>query len=86
MQVQGEEVQVGGGGRPGIGIAARCRVEIPYVAVNGRLVVDEGRITDARPGRVLRGPGYKGAPSRRALRPALLQLRVSPGGGPRPVP
>jgi dihydroorotase/N-acyl-D-amino-acid deacylase len=37
---------------------------IPYVAVNGRLVVDEGRITDARPGRVLRGPGYKGAPSR----------------------
>ncbi len=37
---------------------------IPYVAVNGRLVVDEGRITEARPGRVLRGPGYKGAPSR----------------------
>jgi len=37
---------------------------IPYVAVNGRLVVDEGRITEARPGRVLRGPGYRGAPSR----------------------
>jgi N-acyl-D-amino-acid deacylase len=37
---------------------------IPYVAVNGRLVVDEGRITEARPGRVLRGPGYTGAPSR----------------------
>ncbi len=34
---------------------------IPYVAVNGRLVVDEGRITDARPGRVLRGPGYGGS-------------------------
>jgi N-acyl-D-amino-acid deacylase len=33
---------------------------IPYVAVNGRLVVDEGRITEARPGRVLRGPGYRG--------------------------
>ncbi len=32
---------------------------IPYVAVNGQLVVDEGRITRARPGRVLRGPGYK---------------------------
>jgi N-acyl-D-aspartate/D-glutamate deacylase len=32
---------------------------IPYVAVNGVLVVDEGRITSARPGRVLRGPGYR---------------------------
>jgi dihydroorotase/N-acyl-D-amino-acid deacylase len=30
---------------------------IPYVAVNGRLVVDGGRLTDERPGRVLRGPG-----------------------------
>ncbi len=37
---------------------------IPYVAVNGQLVVDEGRITAARPGRVLRGPGYRGTPSR----------------------
>lgn len=32
---------------------------IPYVAVNGELVVDEGAITKARPGRPLRGPGYK---------------------------
>ncbi len=32
---------------------------IPFVAVNGQLVVDEGRITAARPGRVLRGPGYR---------------------------
>jgi N-acyl-D-aspartate/D-glutamate deacylase len=31
---------------------------IPYVIINGRLVVDGGRITDARPGRILRGPGY----------------------------
>ena len=30
----------------------------PYVAVNGKLVVDEGRITAARPGRPLLGPGY----------------------------
>jgi dihydroorotase/N-acyl-D-amino-acid deacylase len=37
---------------------------IPYVAVNGQLVVDEGRITAARPGRVLRGPGYGAAPRR----------------------
>jgi dihydroorotase/N-acyl-D-amino-acid deacylase len=34
---------------------------IPYVAVNGVLVVDEGRITAARPGRALRGPGFKTA-------------------------
>jgi len=32
---------------------------IPYVAVNGQLVVDAGSITTARPGRVLRGPGYR---------------------------
>jgi dihydroorotase/N-acyl-D-amino-acid deacylase len=32
---------------------------IPYVAVNGELVVDEGRITPARPGRALMGPGFR---------------------------
>lgn len=32
---------------------------IPYVAVNGELVVDGGKITQARPGRALRGPGYR---------------------------
>jgi N-acyl-D-amino-acid deacylase len=37
---------------------------IPYVAVNGQLVVDEGRITAATPGRVLRGPGFQGVPAR----------------------
>jgi len=31
----------------------------PFVAVNGQLVVDEGRITSARPGRPLKGPGYR---------------------------
>ena len=35
---------------------------IPYVAVNGELVVDGGKITDARPGKALRGPGYAGGP------------------------
>ena len=47
-------------------VAARATFEdpnqysagIPYVAVNGVLVVDAGRITDARPGHALRGPGY----------------------------
>jgi N-acyl-D-amino-acid deacylase len=31
---------------------------IPYVLVNGEVVVDQGRITDARPGMVIRGRGY----------------------------
>jgi N-acyl-D-amino-acid deacylase len=37
---------------------------IPFVCVNGELVVDGGRITAARPGRPLMGPGYRkgGAP------------------------
>ena len=33
---------------------------IDYVLVNGEVVVDQGRITDARPGMVVRGPGYEG--------------------------
>jgi len=32
---------------------------VRWVAVNGQLVVDEGQITAARPGRALRGPGYR---------------------------
>ena len=32
----------------------------PYVAVNGVLVVDGGKITGAKPGKVMRGPGYAG--------------------------
>jgi dihydroorotase/N-acyl-D-amino-acid deacylase len=35
---------------------------IAYVAVNGELVVDGGKITAARPGRALRGPGWKSRP------------------------
>lgn len=34
-----------------------------YVFVNGEAVWDDGKQTKVRPGRVLRGPGYKGAPS-----------------------
>jgi dihydroorotase/N-acyl-D-amino-acid deacylase len=34
-------------------------VGVRFVLVNGRLVVREGKITDERPGRVLRGPGYR---------------------------
>jgi N-acyl-D-amino-acid deacylase len=32
---------------------------VPYVMVNGEFVVDEGRITSARPGRPVFGPGYR---------------------------
>jgi dihydroorotase/N-acyl-D-amino-acid deacylase len=32
---------------------------VSYVAVNGQLVVDGGKITSARPGRPLHGPGWK---------------------------
>ena len=31
---------------------------IEYVLVNGKIAVDQGAITEERPGRVLRGPGY----------------------------
>ncbi len=34
-------------------------VGIDYVVVGGQVVVDQGRITDARPGRVIRGSGYR---------------------------
>ncbi len=33
---------------------------IDYVVVNGQVVVDQGRITTARPGRVIRGAGCRG--------------------------
>jgi N-acyl-D-amino-acid deacylase len=30
-----------------------------YVLVNGVPVIKQGKMTDARPGKVLRGPGYQ---------------------------
>jgi N-acyl-D-amino-acid deacylase len=35
---------------------------VDYVLVNGQLVVDEGKHTGAKPGKVLRGPGFSLAP------------------------
>jgi N-acyl-D-amino-acid deacylase len=32
---------------------------LPYVLVNGALVVEDGRLTEARAGRVLRGAAFK---------------------------
>jgi N-acyl-D-amino-acid deacylase len=37
----------------------RYSAGFPFVAVNGVLVVDGGRITGAAPGKALRGPGYR---------------------------
>jgi dihydroorotase/N-acyl-D-amino-acid deacylase len=34
-------------------------VGVRYVLVNGRAVVEDGKITAERPGRVLRGSGYR---------------------------
>ena len=36
-------------------------VGIEYVFVNGQMVLKQGQITSARPGRGLRGPGYRGS-------------------------
>ena len=33
---------------------------VPYVLVNGVVVIDKGQHTNARPGKALRGPGLKG--------------------------
>ena len=33
---------------------------VEYVLVNGEVVLDEGKITDARPDMVVRGPGHRG--------------------------
>jgi N-acyl-D-amino-acid deacylase len=40
-----------------------------YVAVNGILVVDEGKITGKKPGRALRGPGYAESPKSKVQSP-----------------
>jgi N-acyl-D-amino-acid deacylase len=36
-------------------------VGMDYVLVNGELVIDNGKMTNALPGKVLRGSGYRGA-------------------------
>lgn len=53
--ITGGEV-LDGSGQP----AYHADVGIPYVIVNGVLVLDNGRHTGALPGKVLRGPGYRG--------------------------
>ena len=43
---------------------------VKHVFVNGRRVVADGRITSERPGRPLRGPGWREASAKAAGRPA----------------
>jgi N-acyl-D-aspartate/D-glutamate deacylase len=38
----------------------RYSIGVRHVFVNGKAVVANGAITNARPGRALRGPGYRG--------------------------
>jgi N-acyl-D-amino-acid deacylase len=44
---------------------------IDYVVVNGQIVADHGQHTGARPGKVLRGPGYQPSPADGAEQAAL---------------
>ncbi len=46
----------------------RYSVGVRYVLVNGAAVVSDGVITDERPGRPLRGPGYRGKGKERGER------------------
>jgi N-acyl-D-amino-acid deacylase len=42
---------------------AQNPVGLPYVIVNGQVVLDNGRMTDARPGRALRRSGWQAPPA-----------------------
>ncbi len=51
---------------------------VEYVLINGQVVLDKGQMTTARPGRVLRGPGYKpAAPQSPAAAPAEAPVRAA---------
>ena len=39
----------------------RDAVGIDYVIVNGTVLLDNGELTDALPGQIIRGPLYQGA-------------------------
>jgi N-acyl-D-aspartate/D-glutamate deacylase len=51
---------------------------VEYVLINGQPVLEKGQMTSARPGRVLRGPGYKPAtPQSPAAAPAEAPVRAA---------
>jgi len=51
-----------------------------YVAVNGVLVIDGGKLTGKTPGRAIRGPGYN-SPKARVVSPELKNGLGLPGSG-----
>jgi dihydroorotase/N-acyl-D-amino-acid deacylase len=56
---------------------------VSYVVVNGALVLDAGKMTTARPGRALRGPGYRTvliAPDVASLSPVAVAPAFAPDG------
>jgi len=60
---------------------------VEYVIINGQPVLDKGQMTPARPGRVLRGPGYKPAtpaPQSPAAAPAAVPVRSASTAKPKP--
>jgi len=55
-------------------------VGVEHVVVNGQLALRDGRLTGARPGRVVRGPGWKGAvPAHGAADPVATGLPRADG-------
>ncbi len=60
---------------------------VEYVIINGQPVLDKGQMTSARPGRVLRGPGYEPAapaPQSPAAAPAAAPVRSASTAKPKP--
>ena len=62
-------------------------VGVQHVFVNGKAVVANGAITNERPGRALRGPGYrgKGIPASARVTAYQSSLRMKTQGIGRPV-
>ncbi len=56
-------------------------VGVEHVVVNGQLALREGRLTGARPGRFVRGPGWQGTASGTAQTPAMGEAGLPRAAG-----